>query len=718
MGGKKIPLHEHKAPHKLDGTVAVGAFLRRIYEKTYLDDDLKGDARKARVIFASDDASELVKEIVQLVALEKPSWKQIDTELAHALRGMLEIELEAPATEKRRISKAREQLEKLADKKVVAAAKKNHLKADELPEMTVKERTEMAAQAIIAACRQAALFKARKETTVDMDQAREHFAHMRLHYETASDAVLGITDKRLLQKRLNSDVALATAGMNHSQQLIMGQNPLPWDRTIASAFDAEQTFLDLMGLKEMKQPRVYSGTMSPEQAMKEIQDVKDGKSNKTWTDKKFATPQQTVEGIGVALDQVFVKQNDAIANATSDLKEPNIPDDKGWLSDLLDILIKTALAGAAGAIGAKIAGLAKGKIESAIANTASKTSLDPGHMFKPGGGGDFFDAKGSLGIASGAAATSMKTAAAQDAVKEFFKVTGYKVIMAAIGGKGKPNASNSADALNIFKQFSKQILDNAALEQRIAFVHLKPALLQGEPDPLHELYQSIMGSLDDSYEIQYSFAMQEWQNFKARAHHGVATDKSKKDKHLYDETDAQSPQDRAAGKAAPKNDENTGSDADIGDGRDEEGALLIEGTVTTDDFIGTAGSLHLDKVRLPDAEDASMRHFKKLMREGKKLEDLRMNKHYKLKFVMYMTEWEVNVGVGPDHGLLESSVGAKDLAVLRVAATGERVLNSSVLMALDNEKPYSEISQKQALKYLKKFIKKIELSKIPHSLSR
>lgn len=710
VGAKKIPLYEGKRPHKLDGDVGVAVFLRQIYEKTHIDDHLKGDARKAKIIYAADDASELVKEIVQLVALQKPDWHEVDTELAHALRGMHHVEAEAPDTEKKRIAKAREDLEHIADKRVFAAAEKELKNNDELPAMNDKERLEMAAQAVIAACRQAALFTQQKEKTVDIAHAQEYFAHMRLHYDTATNAVSGISDTRLIL-RLNSDIELATQGMDKSEQLVL-LNKLPWDRTIAAAFDAERRFLIATGLDKQLPQRKYSGTIDPNTAIQNIQNVAEGKSSEKWSQKAFDNPEQAVTGIGVVMDEVFLRQQRAVDNATSDIKEPRVPKESSFLDTLLEILIKTALAGAAGAIGAKVLGLAKGRIEKALGDKA--VSSADYFTFRDKG----MDALQKEAIATGAAVTSMKAAAAQDATKEFFKTAGYKAIMAAIGSHGKPS-SNSADPLNIFKQQSQRVFDDARLEGRMAFVHLAPALNQAEPKPLYELYQALLNGLDEFYEIQYNFVMQEWQNFKARAHYGVADDHAARDKHLYDEKDAQSAQDKAAGKAPPKQDKNAGSDAKIGDGVDEVGTLLVEATVITDDFIGEPGAMTIDKVRLPDAEDATLRHFKHLMRDGKKLQDLQINKHFRFKFVMYMTEHEVNVGVGPDHGLLESTLSDKELAVLRVAASGDRVTNSNVIVAMNGtDEKYNHFTKGRLHGYLKKFIKKAEMMRIPYTFSR
>jgi len=202
--------------------------------------------------------------------------------------------------------------------------------------------------------------------------------------------------------------------------------------------------------------------------------------------------------------------------------------------------------------------------------------------------------------------------------------------------------------------------------------------------------------------------MQEWQNFKARAYHGVAKDHSDKDKHLYDEKDAQTPQQKQTGQAPPKNTEQTGSDANVGDQHNggETGALLIEATIITDDFIGERGSMEVTKMRLPGAEDATLKHFRT---GNKKLADVHMNKHYRFKFAMYMTDHVVNIGVGADHGMLESTVDKGEMATLRAYIAGDRVTNSDWIAAREGgEKKYDQISEKQILATLQKFIKKIE----------
>ncbi|MBA3817717.1 MAG: hypothetical protein H0X17_02415 [Deltaproteobacteria bacterium] len=92
---KQIPLYEHDRPHKLDGTVAMAVLLRRIYEKTHIDSNLTGEARQAKVIFAADDATELVKELVLVASLDKENWNEVRNELAHAVRGIGHLESEA-----------------------------------------------------------------------------------------------------------------------------------------------------------------------------------------------------------------------------------------------------------------------------------------------------------------------------------------------------------------------------------------------------------------------------------------------------------------------------------------------------------------------------------------------------------------------------------------------------------------------------------------------
>ncbi|MBA3394101.1 MAG: hypothetical protein H0T89_15750 [Deltaproteobacteria bacterium] len=463
----------------------MAVLLRRIYEKTHIDSNLKGEARQAKVIFAADDATELVKELVLVASLDKENWNEVRNELAHAVRGTGHLESEARGPEKTRLAKALADLEQVVGPKAFAAAKKAIPQEDKLPAMDDKERLEMAAQALIAACRQAALFRAMKAGD-DMAQARQLMVQMRLHYNTATDAISAIGDKRLLA-RLNSDVELATVGMDSAEQFITStKQKLPWDRAFAEGFDAEQRFLGLMGLKQLQKSRVYSGTIDPAQAIKDIDNIAAGKGGgEDYVDKKFESPQQAVAGIGVVMDEIYDRQNRAIKNATSDIAEPRVPKESSMLDTLLEILIKTALAGAAGAIGSKISSAVSSKVNKALSTkAASATSID---VFKNTGGGDYFAAKdaiqqaaGKEAIASGAAATAMKSEGAKDAFKEFFKSSGYKTIMRVIGG-GKVPKSNSANPLQIFSQHSEGVLDQARTEGKLAFIHLAPALTKPPP---------------------------------------------------------------------------------------------------------------------------------------------------------------------------------------------------------------------------------------------
>ncbi|MDQ3296337.1 MAG: hypothetical protein M3619_07120 [Myxococcota bacterium] len=711
---KKIPVYKHERPHKLDSTVSMAVLLRRIYEKTHIDANLKGDVRQAKVIFAADDATELTKELLLVASFkEKENWSEVRNELAHALRGIQELEAEARGPEKARLTKALKDLENVVDPNVFAAAKKAIPKEDKLPALDESERIEMAAQAIIAACRQAALFDAMKPGD-DMAQARQLMRQMRLHYDTATDALSSIEDKRKF-KALNKDVELATKGMDSAQQFMKSSKDkkLPWDRAFAEGFDAEARFLDVMGLKELKKPRPYSGTIDPDMAIQEIDAIAASKgADHKWSEEKFESPQQAVAGIGVAMNEIFSRQSQAVKNAASDLKEPRLPKEQSMLDTLLDILIKTALAGAAGAIGSKISSVVSSKLNKALTTKAANTSMFSATP-QGRGGGDYFQARDTIAkdaLGSGAAATTMKAEFAKDAFKEFFKQSGYKAIMSAIGsGKFK---SNSTNVLSMFSQHSENVLGNAQFEGKMAFVHLAPALGQAEPGALWELYQSLLGQLDDAYTIQYSYAMEEWQNFKARMHHGLADDYSPKDNTAYHERDVQpgKAENKKAGKARPKDDRRGTSDAKVGrDNQEEKGALLIEGWLNTDDFIGNVdGKPHVTSLRLPDAEDATLKHFRE---ENDPLSEVHLNQHYKLKFVMYMTEHTVDVGVGADHGLLESTLGAKDQAILRVVAAGERVTNANTIVAAKGTDPkYSRFSVADLEAQMKKYIKVIQRS--------
>ncbi len=716
---KTIPLYEHHRPHKLDGTVAMAVLLRRIYEKTHVDSNLKGEARQVKVIFAADDATELVKELVLVASLDNETWSEVRNELAHAVRGITHLESEARGPEKTRLARALADLEHTVGAKAFAAATKAIPQADKLPAMNDKERLELAAQAVIAACRQAALFRAMKSGD-DMAQARQLMVQMRLHYNTAADAVSAIGDRRLLE-RLHADVELATQGMDSAERFVTSTNQkLPWDRAFAEGFDAEQHFLRLVGHNTLQKPRVYSGTIDPGKAITDIENLAAGKGGaEGHVDKKFESPQQAVAGIGVVMDEIYHRQNRAIQNATSDIAEPRVPKESSMLDTLLEILIKTALAGAAGAIGSKISAGVTRHVNKALSAKASATSID---VLKHSGEGDYFAAKGAIqqaagkaAVASGAAATAMKSEGAKDAFKEFFKSSGYKAIMHVIGS-GKVPSSNSTNPLQIFSQHSEGVLDQARLEGKMAFIHLAPALGQAEPDALWELYQSLLGQLDAAYTIQYGSAMEEWQNFKARMHHGLAADYSAKDNHAYHERDLQSKADKATGKPVPKDQRTGTSDANVGNGKDEQGALLIEAWINTDDFVGATGEPRVASVRLPGAEDATLKHFRT---QNEPLAEVHMNKHFKLKLVAYMNESTVNVGVGADHGLLESTLDKREQAALRVMAAGDRVTHSNVFAAQrGEEQKYSRFSVRDLEKQLEKFIKVIQKSQRMGQLER
>lgn len=156
---KPISLLGHDRTHHLDATVGAAAMLRRIYEKSYIDAELKGNLRKSKVVVAADDATELVRELVQLNALSKPDWSHVGNELAHAIREMSHLQTEATGPEKIRVTNALAELEHLVGPKMFTHAKKSIDKADQLPALNAEQRIELAAQAIIAACRELAIFR-------------------------------------------------------------------------------------------------------------------------------------------------------------------------------------------------------------------------------------------------------------------------------------------------------------------------------------------------------------------------------------------------------------------------------------------------------------------------------------------------------------------------------------------------------------------------------
>ena len=712
----KIPLYEHDRPHKLDGTVAMAVLLRRIHEKSVIDARLQGDARTKQAIFAADDATELVKEALQVNALQKPNWGEVKTELSYALGGLSHLEALSKGPEKTRLEKARLDLQHVVEPKIFAAADKSARQDGNLPAMNESELLEMAGQAIIAACRQQALFIGKMKGNVDLAQARQIMTQLRLHYDTASDAVTGIVDRRLFL-RLNPDVALATQGMGEVEQTLTDSaQPMPWDQTFATGFDAEARFLTLMGQGD-RVKRKFTGTIDPKEAIKDIEDIGSGKgaSARNWSESKFSSPQQAVAGIGVAMEEIFRRQRGAVKDATSAIGQPRLPKEPSVLDTLLEILVKTALAGAAGAIGAKLSAKVKEKVERTFSTKARESSF----MFQKGKEGDkidYWDAKptaqeaaAKAAISSGAGVTTMVAESAKDSFKEFFKSSGYKVIMATVA-KGRGARSNNPSLVERFRERADHVLEDAQFEERVEFLGLAPALGQAEPSALQELFRTLVAELGDAYTTQYSFVMEEWQNFKAKAYNDVSEDVASNDHHKYNAKDAQTKEDKAAKRSAPEATKEDTSDSKLdAQGMDEnKGALLIQAWINTDDFLGATGTPHVESLRLPDAEEATLTHF---TRENKVLGNVHMNKQFRLKFIAYMNDFTVNVGVGADHGIQESTLDKKELAALRVIAAREKISSTSVQVAMTgDDAKYSRYTVRELERTLEKYIKVIQMS--------
>lgn len=736
---RTIPLQGHDRTHVLDTTVAAAAMLRRIYEKSYVDAELKGEPRKAKVIVAADDASTLVKELEQVNALGKPSWSQVGNELAHAVREMTRLQSEAPGPEKARVTQALASLEHLVGPKVFAGAKQAIDKADRLPALTVEQRIELAAQAVIAACRDLAIFhnqrpkegKAPKneaerklQQKLSSDEAAAILDKVRLHYSVASDALtdLATSDeaKRRLIMMITSDVKLATDGMDHVQQFITIDHNLPWRAEFAAGFDAEVRFLQLMGLEKQYLPtgRVYSGSIDPEAAMKEISDLaKHKKEDNDWMADKFQTSQQAVDGIGVMVEELFNQQRGGLTRFASDIKEPPPPKDKSTLDFLLEVLIKTALAAGAGAIGSFIQTRAKSSMDSLVKKEVeSSSSWVTKTIGKEGDdAAAFMAARASIqkqAIETGVGRNVLKAEALKDSVKELFKTVGFRTITGALGSVTSSVKSNSGEIRSAFSQTSASVLDQASVQARMEFIHLAPALNQASPDGLWALYQTLLSSMQQANEIQYDIAHEEWQNFKARSHNGVAVDTSAKDQHAYHAADVQSPKDRKEGKVA-KDDAYESRDANIGGDHagsskpefgpaheEEDGALVIEAYINTDDFLGATGDPQLSVMRLVGAEHAAYTHFKN---ENKPLNDMHVNKHFRLKFLAYMNDTTINIGIGPDHGLLESTLGESELTALRVIAEKEKVSSSNLIAARSDDK-YTRHKRADLERVLMKYI--------------
>lgn len=753
---KTIPLQGHDRSHVLDTTVGAATMLRRIYEKSYIDVDLKGELRKSKVIIAADDASELVKELQQVSALGKPNWSQVGNELAHAVREMTRLQSEATGPEKARVTQALTNLEHLVGAKIFASAKKAIDKADQLPALTVEQRIELGAQAVIAACRELALFKGQPLTHPkdkaprndaekqaqqkdSSDAAATILTKVRLHYAVASDALsdLATSDeaKRRLIMGITSDVMLATKGMDRVQQFITAEDDLPWRAEFAAGFDAELRLLQIMGLDKQLLPtgRVYSGSVNPEQAIAKIAELaKHKKDDRDWTAEKFTSSQQAVEGIGVMVEELFSQQKGGLARFASDIKEPPPPKEQSKLDFLLEVLIKTVLAAGAGAIGSFVQGRAKTSMDG-LTKTNAASSWVGKTVGKPGDDpAAFLAAKNAIekqAIDTGVAANTLKAEALKDGVKELFKTVGYKTVTGALGLISGSVHSNSGEIKTVFSQTTGSVLDDASVQARMQFIHLAPALKQASPDSLWALYQTLLNSMKQANEIQYDIAHEEWQNFKARASSGVAVDHAAKDQHAYHAADVQSPKDRKAGKVAKDNPEES-RDANVGGDNtgtslpenhrpggkpreSETGAMIIEAFVNTDDFLGATGDPHLLALRIPGAEHAAYTHFKN---QNKPLQDVHLNKHFRLKFVAYMNDTTINIGVGPDHGFLESTLGDKELTALRVIAEKEKVSSGNLLAARSEEK-YTRHQRKDLERVLMKYITVLQKSVKTSSLT-
>jgi hypothetical protein len=462
--------------------------------------------------------------------------------------------------------------------------------------------------------------------------------------------------------------------------------------------------------------------IDPQKAISQIVDLSKHKNeSKDWTAEKFENSQEAVVGIGVMVEELFKQQKSGVTRFASDIKEPPPPKDASKLDFLLEVLIKTALAAGAGAIGSFIQTRAKTSMDNLVKSNSQSAWVGKTIGGEGGSDADFMKQVQAIqksALDTGVGRNALKAEALKDGVKELFKSVGFKTITGALGLISGSVKSNSGDIRTAFSQTSGAVLDDASVNARMEFVHLAPALGQASPESLWALYQTLRDAMHGADEIQYDIAQTEWQNFKARAHNGTAVDTSPKDQHAYHASDVQSPKDHKEGKVA-KDDPHESRDANIGGDNtgnakpefgkpheEENGALIIEAFINTDDFVGATGDPHMTTMRLAGAEHAAYTHFKN---KNEPIADMKVNKHFRLKFLAYMNDTTINIGVGPDHGLLESSLGESELTALRVIAEKEKV-SSSNLHAARSEEKYTRHQRPELERVLKKYIAVLQKS--------
>lgn len=671
LRAKRIPQPDYaERPHTLDTTVGAALLLRRISSATEIAPDIRGAKREAQISAAVANIKTLLEEVVALGKLESIQWLQLTLELGEALRAVERVRREARnKSDQMVLLRAVAEIKDTIDPKAFKVAQVQPVQADSLPALDESEHCELAAQALAAANQQLARFDRRKrgdavQTIELMKQVTPHFNIA----ESSADKVAKPT-----RKTLKFDMEQAIELMDEVEKALTSTPTVPWNSDIAAGFDAEMRCRKVLGYGAGA--RAYSGTTDPEQAKQAVEAVagvdNNAKDAAAWTDRQFETPQQAVTGVTIAIEEIFDQQMMAVKHAKSDLGEVPPPAKPSVLHTLVEIMIKTSLASGAGMIGLWI-GKRVGEL---MDNAAFAKVFADGQIIKLLPAADQKEIRAQL-IGS-TAARAFGVVAAQDAAKDFFKSSLFKLIEKALSKRPK---SNAGDPLSAFEQSSLFTLMEARLQARTMLVQLAPALVQADPGALQGLYRFLIDeALPMAYTMQYGKVMEEWQNLKAKAHAGAVKRPGEVD-----------------------GSDSSTRDAEIDD-KSVAGALDVSLFFDTNRYPLWP---RFDSMTLTGAEPAARRHFRD---RAVPLSEVGLNQHYKLRFATDSNYCDVHVGVGPDLGLRAGSLDDRDLAVLRVAKARQKMQSNHYMAALTNDDPrFSRFSKSELIEYLAAILEKVQ----------
>lgn len=673
-------------PHALEATNMVKLLMRRIAEHSHDPDGATGKLQTAKIALAGSEIAGLLREVQRVAQLEKIDWKAVQLELAQGLAAVTTLRAmmkgQALHTVRAELAEALGAVENVVPAKAWQGAQASKDVKPAAP-LDADASFELARNAVIAACREVTVFKSMTPTGNDKAEGLALMAPIAQHFQTAIDAAVRVPKHQRMA--LVPDMELASKGMDHADGFLSAPPKAKWHRVYAAAFDAENRARETIGAKPLR-VRTYSGTVDPEQAIETVKDMaRDGKAVEGWASKAFDTPQQAVQGIAASLDRIFELKHDAVGRFATDIKEPPRPPSTPLWQKLLEVAVKVALSTAAGAL----ASYAEGAIKLRIDRFAGSRAGIPMPVFNL-----LPKEEQAQWLADKTSSVGRKVAAdaAKDGFKEILKSSGHLAFTLLMP---KPMAKvNSREPVSAFVQVQQEILREAKHQARMMMIHLGPALTQADLEVLNALHLALFHDIAASAaDTQYNATMVEWQNHKARLDAGEA--KANDPKAIEGG--------RKKWKSSPKQSgKDDALDANV-DG-ETQGAFEVKVYVQTEQ---DRGRWFMPTLKLPGAEPATVRHLRSL---NKPIAEVPMHKRFDLRFLAAYGEEKVEVAVGPNQGLLLSSLHKQEKGVVKLYTSGERLTGGNLWVARTGTEYDQKVRDQDAIYTLAKLIEGIAMA--------